>query len=74
MMKNKHIAKLEAQLEHIIEGAFANLFGKTINAQDIALRLSRAMEDNLQLTQKLHIKLHQTNMLSTPIQIYISNY
>jgi hypothetical protein len=46
-MKSQHIAKLEAQLEQLIEGAFANLFGNRIQAQDIALRLARAMEDNL---------------------------
>ena len=46
-MKNQHIAKLEAHLEQIIESAFVNLFGKRIHAQDIALRLTRAMEDGL---------------------------
>lgn len=41
-------SRLEAQLERLIEGAFTQLFGKTIRPQDIALRLSRAMEDHLQ--------------------------
>ena len=44
-MNHQHIARLEAQLEQIIEGAFVNLFGKRIQAQDIALKLVRAMED-----------------------------
>lgn len=47
-MKSQHIAKLEAHLEQIIESAFVNLFGKRINAHDIALRLTRAMEEGLQ--------------------------
>lgn len=46
-MKEQHIAHLEAQLEQIVEGAFANLFGKRLRAQDIALQLARAMEDGL---------------------------
>ncbi len=46
-MKKEHIDKLESQLENLIEGAFTSLFGKRIRAQDIALRLARAMEDHL---------------------------
>ncbi|MFN8375227.1 MAG: FhaA domain-containing protein [Anaerolineae bacterium] len=44
-MNDQHIARLEAQLERIVEGAFAQLFGKKIRAQDIALQLVRALED-----------------------------
>jgi len=40
-------SRLEAQLERVIEDAFTQLFGKTIRPQDIALRLSRAMDDHL---------------------------
>ncbi len=46
---NEQISRLEAQLERLIEGAFAQFFGKSVRPQDIALRLSRAMEDSLQL-------------------------
>lgn len=46
-MNEQNIARLEAQLERLVEGAFANLFGKTVRAQDIALHLARAMEDSL---------------------------
>ena len=46
-MKNQPISRLEAHLEQVIEGAFANLFGKRIRAQDIAMRLARAMESGL---------------------------
>jgi FHA domain-containing protein len=46
LMNDQNFARLEAQLERLIEGAFAQLFGKTIRPQDIALQLSRAMEDN----------------------------
>ncbi len=44
-MNEQHIARLEAQLERLVEGAFAQLFGKKIRAQDIALQLVRALED-----------------------------
>lgn len=44
---NDQFARIEAQLEKLIEGAFAQVFGKNVRPQDIALRLSRAMEDNL---------------------------
>jgi len=47
-MKKRHIDRLETQLEQLIEGAFSNLFGKRIRAQDLALRLARAMEDAIQ--------------------------
>ena len=47
-MNDQAIARLEAKLEHLIEGAFAQLFSKTIRAQDIALHLARAMEDGIQ--------------------------
>jgi len=38
--------KLEAQLEMLIEGAFARLFRRPISARDIAILLLRAMEDS----------------------------
>ncbi len=44
-MNDQHIIRLEAQLERLVEGAFAQLFGKRIRAQDIAMQLARAMED-----------------------------
>lgn len=46
-MSDQHIARLEEQLERLIEGMFVNLFGRTINARDIALQLARSMRDNL---------------------------
>lgn len=46
-IKKQHIARLEAQLEGLIENAFAGLFGSTIRAQDVALHLARAMDDHL---------------------------
>lgn len=42
-MNDPNLANFEAQLERLIEGAFAHLFSKTVRAQDIALRLARAM-------------------------------
>ncbi len=44
-MNDQHIARLEARLEHLVEGTFNQLFGKKIRAQDIAVQLARAMED-----------------------------
>ena len=35
-MNDQHIARLEAQLERLVEGAFSQLFGKKFRAQDIA--------------------------------------
>ena len=49
-MNDQAIARLEAKLEQLIEGAFAQLFSKTLRAQDIALHLSRAMEGGIQHT------------------------
>ncbi|NWG15947.1 MAG: DUF3662 domain-containing protein [Chloroflexi bacterium] len=45
-MKSQPIAHLEEQLERLVEGAFTHIFGKKIQAHDIALELSRAMENN----------------------------
>lgn len=45
IMNDQHIARLEAQLERLVESTFASLFGKRVRAQDIALQLARAMED-----------------------------
>lgn len=47
-MNDQAIARLEAKLERLIEGAFAQVFSKSVRAQDIALHLSRAMEDGVQ--------------------------
>lgn len=47
-MNDQAIARLEAKLEQLIEGTFAQLFSKTIRAQDIALHLARAMEGGVQ--------------------------
>jgi hypothetical protein len=45
-MNDQHIARLESQIERLVEGAFGQLFGKRIRAMDIAMQLARAMEDN----------------------------
>lgn len=44
-MNRQHIVRLEAQLERLVEGAFTHFFGKKVHAHDIALQLSRAMEN-----------------------------
>jgi hypothetical protein len=48
-MNDQHIAQLEARLERITEGLFAHLFGRRIQAHDIALQLVRAMENDLKI-------------------------
>ncbi len=45
IMNEQDIARLESQLERLVESTFAHLFGKRVRAQDIALQLARAMED-----------------------------
>ncbi len=47
-MNDRLIAQLEARLEQITEGIFAHVFGKRIQAHDIALQLVRALEDGLE--------------------------
>lgn len=44
-MNDQHLARFESQLERLVEGTFAAVFGKRIRAQDIALQVARAMED-----------------------------
>lgn len=48
LMKDQRIAWLETQLERVVEGTFAQLFGKRVHAHDLILQLSRAMEDGLE--------------------------
>ncbi len=49
IISEQHIARLESQLEHLVEGVFAQFFGKRINIQDVALQLARAMEDQAEI-------------------------
>jgi len=48
-MKRFHPAlfRLEAQLEHLIEGAFTQLFGRSVHPHDLSVQLSRALESGL---------------------------
>lgn len=43
-MNDQNLARLEASLERLIEGAFAQMFSKSVRAQDLALQLARALE------------------------------
>lgn len=45
-MNEEQISRFEANIERLVESAFANFFGQKLRAQDIALQLARAMEDN----------------------------
>lgn len=47
-MNDRLISQLETRLEKITEGIFAHVFGKRIQAHDIALQLVRALEDGLE--------------------------
>ncbi|MBE0688796.1 MAG: DUF3662 domain-containing protein [Anaerolineae bacterium] len=51
-MANQHLARIEAQLERVIEGAFAQLFRHRVSAQDILLHLSRAFEENVERPER----------------------
>lgn len=71
-MKDQHVARLEAQLERIVENAFAQLFGKQVKAQDLALQLARAMEDFAQTDHSSDTRLiapdHYTILMSPSLQ------
>lgn len=45
IMNEEKLARFEANIERLVESAFANFFGKKVYAQDIALQLARSMED-----------------------------
>lgn len=45
-MANQHLARIEAQLERLFEGAFAQLFRQRVTAQEVLLHLARALEEN----------------------------
>jgi hypothetical protein len=47
LMNEQHIARLEAHLERLVEGAFTHIFGRTIRPHEIAVQLARAMEDGV---------------------------
>lgn len=44
-MTTPHLARIEAQLERLIEGAFAHLFRQRVTAQDLLLHLTRAFDE-----------------------------
>lgn len=46
-MDEKHIAQFESKLERLVEGAFIGVFGRRLNAHDIAVKLARSMENAL---------------------------
>jgi hypothetical protein len=56
-MKKKHLARLEARLERLVEGSFSHLFGKQIRAQDIARRLARAMTEGTHAVPNSNVRL-----------------
>jgi hypothetical protein len=51
-MNEQQISRLESQLERLVEGAFAQLFGNRIRIHDLAIELARAMEDGLAADQR----------------------
>lgn len=50
-MNDKQIARLEAQLERLVENVFTSLFRKSVTAHDIAVKIARAMDTQLQPAQ-----------------------
>jgi hypothetical protein len=49
LMNEELLSRFEANIERLVENAFANFFGKKIHAQDIALQLARAMEQGIRV-------------------------
>lgn len=47
-MRDQRVTRLEAHLERLIEGAFAQLFGAGLRPHDIVVHLSRALESGIQ--------------------------
>ncbi len=45
---NPHLARIEAQLERLIEGAFSHILRQRVSAQDLLLHVSRAFEENIE--------------------------
>jgi hypothetical protein len=46
-MSNHHLARIEAQLERLIEGTFTQLFRQRITAHDLLLHITRAFDDHI---------------------------
>ncbi len=46
-MSDQPVTRFEARLERLIEGAFAQLFGRGLRAHDLAVHLGRAIEGGL---------------------------
>ncbi len=46
-MNDKPLTQLEGRIERLVEGVFTSIFGKKVQAHDIALQLARSMESNL---------------------------
>ncbi|MCA9912942.1 MAG: DUF3662 domain-containing protein [Anaerolineae bacterium] len=77
-MNEQRLARLEAHLEQLVEGAFAHIFGKTIRAQDIVLELARSLQANIRPSKSnrpeapdsytifLHPDAHQTLLQQQP--------
>jgi hypothetical protein len=47
-MSDSRLTQLELQLEHAIESAFAHLFSRTLNLHELAIEISRVMQENVQ--------------------------
>ncbi|MCA9912969.1 MAG: FHA domain-containing protein [Anaerolineae bacterium] len=46
-MNEKPLTQLEGRIERLVEGVFTSIFGKKVQAHDIALQLARSMENSL---------------------------
>jgi hypothetical protein len=77
-MNEEQLARFEANIERLVESAFANFFGKKVRAQDIALQLARSLEDGVRrgndqrsiapdlYTIRLHPQIHSYLTHSQP--------
>jgi hypothetical protein len=50
-MTEQGLARLESQLESLVEGAFAQIFGGALRAHDLSLHLMRAMQEGAVSTE-----------------------
>jgi hypothetical protein len=47
VMSNHHLARIEAQLERLIEGTFTQIFRQRISGHELLLHITRAFDDHL---------------------------
>ncbi len=76
LMNEELLSRFEANIERLVENAFANFFGKKIQAHDIALQLARAMEQGVRVRHGADHRPFAPDVyqisLSSPIYEYLT--